>query len=141
MKNLAMFSFALVMMLGCCLCNAQTNIKVDSKSTASAKVEVYYFHFTQRCSTCHAVEDNAKSAIESLYPDKVKKGEYVFKGLNLDDANNKAIAKKLGVGGQTLLVVCNGKKVDITDKGFMNAHDLEKMKAEIKKAVEQALKG
>jgi len=138
MKNIVVFSFALLMMLSC---NAQTNKKENAKSTASAKVEVYYFHFTQRCSTCHAVEDNAKSAYESLYPDKVKKGEYVFKGLNLDDANSKAVAEKLGVGGQTLLVVCGDKKVDITDKGFMNAHDLERMKVEIKKAVEQVLKG
>jgi hypothetical protein len=136
MKNLIVFGFALALMLSC---NAQTNKKEDAKSTASAKVEVYYFHFTQRCSTCRAVEDNAKSAVESLYPDKVKKGEYVFKGLNLDDANSKAVAEKLGIGGQTLLVVCGGKKVDITDKGFLNAHDPEKMKAEIKKAVNNVL--
>jgi hypothetical protein len=141
MKNIVMFSFALVMMLGTLSCNAQTSKKANAKSAASTKVEVYYFHFTQRCTTCHAVEDNAKSAVEALYPEQVKKGEYSFKGLNLDDASSKAIAEKLGVGGQTLLVVCGGKKVDITDKGFMNAHDLEKMKAEIKKAIELALKG
>jgi hypothetical protein len=141
MKNIVMFSFALVMLLGSFSCNAQTNKKTDSKSTVSTKVEVYYFHFTQRCSTCHAVEDNAKNAVEVLYPEQVKKGEYTFKGLNLDDASTKAIAEKLGVGGQALLVVCGNKKIDITDKGFMNAHNLEKMKEEIKKAVEQALKG
>ena len=141
MKNIVMISFALVLMLGSFSCNAQTGKKSDAKSTASTKVEVYYFHFTQRCATCHAVEDNAKLAVESLYPEKVKKGEYAFKGLNLDDAGSKAIAEKLGVGGQALVVVCGGKKVDITDKGFMNAHDFDKMKAEIKKAVEQALKG
>lgn len=141
MKNILMSSFALIMLLGSFLCNAQTNKKADAKSTVSTKVEVYYFHFTQRCSTCHAVEDNAKNAVEALYPEQVKKGEYAFEGLNLDDASSKAIAEKLGVGGQTLLVVCGSKKIDITDKGFMDAHDLEKMKEEIKKAVEQALKG
>ncbi|MDP4208236.1 MAG: nitrophenyl compound nitroreductase subunit ArsF family protein [Bacteroidota bacterium] len=141
MKNILMFSFALVMMLGSLSCNAQTNKKIVTKNTVSAKVEVYYFHFTQRCTTCHAVEDNAKLAVESLYADKVKKDEYTFKGLNLDDASSKEIAKKLGVGGQTLLVVCGGKKVDITDKGFMNAHNPDKMKEEIKKAVDQVTKG
>ena len=125
MKRIVMLSFAIVMMLG--------NISISAQS--SKKVEVYYFHFTQRCTTCHAVEDNAKSAVEALYPDKVKKGEYSFKGLNLDDASSKAIAEKLGVGGQTLLVVCGDKKIDITDKGFMNAHDLEKMKNIIKTAI------
>lgn len=141
MKSLSMFVFALVMM-GSFSCNAQTNKKADAKSTVSTrKVEVYYFHFTRRCNTCLSVENNAKAAIESLYADKVKAGEYSFKGINLDDAGSKEIAEKLGIGGQTLLVVCGDKKIDITSQGFMNAHNPEKIKEEIKKAVEEALKG
>ncbi len=129
-------------MLGNGSCNAQANKNAEAKSsTVSAKVEVYYFHFTRRCATCLSVEENAKKAVETLYADKVKKGEYSFKGVNLDDESSKPIAEKLGIGGQTLLVVCGDKKIDITDKGFMNAHDFEKMKEEIKKAVELALKG
>ncbi len=141
MKQIAIFGFALIMMFGSFSCNAQDNKKADVKTTVSTKVEVYYFYFTRRCYTCESVESNAKLAVETLYADKIKKGEYSFKGLNLDDASSKAIAEKLGVGGQTLLVVCDNKKIDITDKGFMNAQDLEKMKEEIKKAVEQAIKG
>ena len=139
MKNIVWISFALVLMVGIFSCNAQTSKKSDAKSTASTKVEVYYFHFTQRCSTCHAVEDNAKLAVETLYPEKVKKGEYAFKGFNLDDASSKAIAEKLGIGGQTLLVVCGDKKIDITSQGFMYAHDLNKIMEEIKKAVNNVL--
>lgn len=134
-----MFSFALVMMLGIFSCHAQTNKKTEVKSSASAKVEVYYFHFTARCTTCHAVEDNSKIAFESLYPEKVKNGEYAFKGLNLDDAGSKAIAKKLGIGGQTLMVVCGDKKIDLTSQGFLYAHDINKIKEEIKKAVNNVL--
>jgi hypothetical protein len=141
MKSIVLFSFSLLMMVGSFSCSAQPNKKADAKSTVSTKVEVYYFHFTRRCNTCVSVEQNAKLAFASLYADQIKKGEYVFKGINLDEASSKAIADKLGVGGQTLMVVCGGKKVDITDKGFMNAQNLEKMKIEIKKAVEQAIKG
>ena len=141
MKQITLFSFALLLMLGNGSCNAQTNKNAEAKSSVSAKVEVYYFHFTRRCATCLSVEENAKKAVETLYADKVKKGEYSFKGVNLDDESSKPIAEKLGIGGQTLLVVCGDKKIDITDKGFMNAHDFEKMKEEIKKAVELALKG
>ncbi len=135
MKNIVLFSFAFILMIGSWSCNAQTSKKAGPKSTVSAKVEVYYFHFTRRCNTCLSVEENAKKAVELLYADKVKTGEYTFTGINLDDENSKAIAEKLGIGGQTLLVVCGDKKIDITDKGFMNAHDLEKMKEEIKNAV------
>jgi hypothetical protein len=136
MKQITMLSVALIMMLGSLSCNAQTNKKADAKSTVAAKVEVYYFHFTRRCNTCESVESNAKRAVEILYADKVKTGEITFKGLNLDDASSKTIAEKLGVGGQTLLVVCGDKKIDITDKGFMNAHDLERMKEIIKKVID-----
>jgi len=141
MKQITLYSFALLLMLGSWSCNAQSNKKAEVGSTVSAKVEVYYFHFSRRCATCMSVEENARKAVETLYADKVKKGEYAFKGVNLDEDASKTVAEKLGVGGQTLLVVCGDKKIDITDKGFMNAHDLEKMKEEIRKAVELALKG
>ncbi|MDP4183827.1 MAG: nitrophenyl compound nitroreductase subunit ArsF family protein [Bacteroidota bacterium] len=141
MKFITSISLVMILFLGSFLCNAQTGKKSVAKSNASLKVEVYYFHFTQRCSTCHAVEDNAKSALEALYSDKVKKGDYVFKGINLDDSSSKAIAKKLGIGGQSLLVVCGNKKVDITSQGFMYAHEPNKIKEEVKKAIEKVLKG
>jgi hypothetical protein len=140
MKQITIFGFGLFMLLGAMSCNAQENKKEKAQQAVSAKVEVYYFHFTRRCATCMAVEENAQKAMETLYPEQVKAGEYTFKGVNLDEGNNKADAEKLGVGGQTLLVVCGDKKIDITDKGFLNANDLEKMKEEIKKAVELALK-
>jgi aspartate/glutamate racemase len=140
MKQILLFSFALLLMPGNWSCNAQASKKAEVGTTVTTRVEVYYFHFTRRCATCMSVEENARKAVESLYADKVKKGEYSFKGVNLDDDSSKPIAEKLGIGGQTLIVVCGDKKIDITDKGFMNAHDLEKMKEEIKKAVELALK-
>lgn len=121
-------------------CNGQGE-KKSTTATSSSNIEVYYFHFTARCATCRAVEDNAKSAVEALYPEQIKSGEYSFKGINLDDASSKAIAEKLGIGGQTLLVVCGDKKVDLTSVGFMYAHDPAKIKEEIKKAVEKVLKG
>lgn len=140
MKQLMVLSFAFLMLFSVFTSDAQVK-KLDAKAAVSKKIEVYYFHFSRRCNTCKSVEANAQKAVETLYADKVKKGEYSFKSINLDEASSKAIAKKLGVGGQTLLVVCGKKQIDITDKGFMNAQDPEKMKEEIKLAVNQAIKG
>jgi hypothetical protein len=140
MKQLMVLSFAFLMLFSVFSSDAQVK-KPDAKAVVSKKIEVYYFHFSRRCNTCKSVEANAQKAVETLYADKVKKGEYSFKSINLDEASSKAIAKKLGVGGQTLLVVCGKKQIDITDKGFMNAQDPEKMKEEIKLAVNQAIKG
>lgn len=139
MKKIFILGLTFFMIMASLSGFARVNKNQAPENVVKPKVTVYYFHFTVRCATCHAVEDNSKSALVALYPEKVKTGEYTFKGLNLDDAISKPIAKKLGVGGQTLLVVCDDKQIDLTSKIFMYAQDPIKIKAEIKKAVERVL--
>jgi hypothetical protein len=86
-----------------------------------------------------AVEENARKAIEAMYPNEVKSGDYSFTSVNLDEAGTKEIADKLGVGGQTMMVVRGDKKLDITSAVWMAAHDLEKMKVEIKSGIDKVL--
>lgn len=134
MKQIAMLSFALVMIMGTWSCNAQTN-KKDTKTNASTKVEAYYFHFSARCVTCKAVEAEAKKNIESLYGGKVP-----FQSVNLDDASSKALAEKLQIGGQTLLIVKGDTKINITNEGFMYARNNPvKFKAIIKEKIDPLL--
>jgi hypothetical protein len=140
MKIYLLFSLAFILSMSAFSANAQA-VANQGNAQQTTAVEVYYFHFTHRCSTCLSVEETAKGALEKLYADKVKSGEYTFKSLNLDDDAVKALAQKLGVGGQSLLVVSGTQKVDITSQGFMNAHNPEKMQQEVKKAVEKVIKG
>lgn len=106
-----------------------------------ARIEVYYFHFTRRCMTCNNVEKVSKEAVETQYAEQVKKGEITFKSVNLDEKDGEAIGAKYKVEGQTLLIVSDEKRVDLTDKGFMYANNSpEKLKAEIKKAIDGFLK-
>jgi len=86
-----------------------------------------------------AVEENARKAVEALYPNEVKTGEYSFASLNLDEASAKEIADKLGVGGQSLMVVRGDKKIDITSAAWLAAHDPDKMKVEIKSGIDKIL--
>ena len=128
-----MLSFALVIMLGSMSCNAQDTKKQNTKQTsASGKIEAYYFHFSARCVTCKAVEAEAKADVESLYPGKVS-----FRAINLDDASNKALAEKLQISGQTLLIVKGSQKINITNEGFMYAKsNPEKFKSIIKEKID-----
>ena len=131
MKKIMMFSFALAMLLGAWSCNAQTTKKED-KTKASAKVEAYYFHFSARCVTCKAVEAEAKADIESLYGGKVS-----FQSVNLDESSSKALAEKLQIGGQTLLIVKGDTKINLTNEGFMYArNNPEKFKSIIKEKID-----
>jgi hypothetical protein len=141
MKNLFLLSIALIMMMGGMSCNAQSAKKQESKLISSAKVEVYYFHFTRRCITCNAVEAETKKSIEAMYPTLIKSGKISFKALNLDDKSSKTLAKKCGAEGQSLLVISGAKRIDLTSQGFMYARsNPEKLKTELKNAIDPMIK-
>jgi len=137
------FSFLAVVFLVTAFFTGTAGSSTNSgpSSLTAKKVEVYYFHFTRRCMTCNNVEKVSKEAVEQQYADKVKAGEITFKSVNLDEKDGEAIGKKLNVEGQTLLIVSGDKRTDLTDKGFMYANDSpDKLKAEIKKAIDNMLK-
>ncbi len=115
--------------------------KKSAKAAPAKKIEAYYFHFTSRCVTCKAVESEAQKNLNALYPQLAKNGLITFQSINLDENSSEAIAKKLDVSGQTLLLVKGDKKVNITNEGFMYARsNPEKFKAVIKEKVDALLK-
>ncbi len=135
MKKIGMLILSLAMFLGFIVCNAQTS-KVLENTKSTSKVEAYYFHFSSRCVTCKTVESEAKANIESLYGGKVR-----FTAINLDDDSSKALAEKLKVSGQSLLLVKGDSKINITNEGFMYARsNPEKFKSIIKEKVDGLLK-
>jgi len=110
-------------------------------SPEEKKVEVYYFHYTRRCATCQAVEDETKKALDQFYPTQMKDGSVTFLSINIEEGDNEAFAEKLGVSGQTLLLVAGDKKVDLTNDAFMYATTKpEKLHKEIRKTVDDLLK-
>jgi len=123
-----------ILVAGIMLGNAQT-AKKEPKVNASGNVEAYYFHFNTRCVTCRAVEAQAKADIESLYSGKI-----TFKAVNLDEASSKEIADKLGISGQTLMVVKGDKQIILTNEGFMYATtNPAKLKSIIKQKVDKLI--
>lgn len=131
MKKIIFLSFALFCMMGNFTLSAQTAQKQTTATPAPA-IEAYYFHNTARCMTCRAVEAEAKADLLNLYGNQV-----VFKSLDLEEEATKQLAKKLEVSGQTLLVIKGGKKVNLTNEGFMYARtNPKKFKEIIKKKVD-----
>ena len=122
-------------------CTGQTTSKeAVTAGNNSDKIEAYYFHFTARCTTCRTVEAKAKEDLESLYPNQVKQGLITFQSLNLEEAQYKTLADKLGVSGQALLLVKGDQKINLTNEGFMYAvAKPEKFKEIIKEKVDGLL--
>ena len=99
-------------------------------------VKAYYFHNTSRCITCKTVEAQAKADLNELYGEKVS-----FEALNLEEKSTDAIAQKLKVSGQTLLVIKGDKQVNLTNEGFLYAvTDPDKFKAKIREKVDPLVK-
>jgi hypothetical protein len=114
---------ALTLIVPVLSCNGQQDKKVTSSSSSASsdKIEAYYFHFTARCTTCKTIEASTKENLEKLYPNQVKQGLITFQSVNLDEASSKSLAEKLGVSGQTLLLVKGDQKINLTNDGFMYA--------------------
>ncbi len=143
MKKIISFLVLVIMTTSICICpdSSFSSPNGPSAMAPGKKVEVFYFHFTRRCTTCNNVEKASKEAVETQFASQVKNGEITFKSVNLDEKDGEAIGAKYKIEGQTLIVISGDKRVDLTDKGFLYANDSpDKLKAEIKKAVNGMLK-
>jgi hypothetical protein len=110
-------------------CQAQKEEQKAQDVVQKATVEVYYFHYTRRCPTCLAVEEETKKAVAELYAGKVS-----FASFNLDEAEGQKKGEAVGVSGQTLLIVKGKDKIDLTNEGFLyaktNPEELKKILSE-----------
>jgi len=143
MKEVISFLILITLVTGSYACtgNSSSNSSGTLLVNPVKKVEVYYFHFSRRCTTCINVENESRKSVETLYPEQVKKGEVTFQSVNLDEKDGEATGAKYKIEGQTLVVISGDKRVDLTDKGFLYANNSpDKLKAEIKKAVDGMLK-
>ncbi|MFH1702921.1 MAG: nitrophenyl compound nitroreductase subunit ArsF family protein [Nitrospirota bacterium] len=53
------------------------------------KVIAYYFHGTNRCTTCRTIERYSKEAIDRYFAQELKNGKLDFKPINVDEPENR----------------------------------------------------
>ncbi len=82
----------------------------------NSSVNVYYFHTNARCVTCLTIEAEAQQDVKELFGDKVG-----FMSYNLEDKEGEAKGKELGINSQTLVIVKDKQKINITNQGFLYA--------------------
>jgi hypothetical protein len=101
--------------------------------TKPSGIEVYYFHATNRCVTCQAVETVTKEALKQYYGDQI-----TLKSINREEDKTNPLIGKYKIAGQTLLILKGDKAVDLTNFAFMNARTKpEKLKAKIKDTIDK----
>ena len=142
----------ILFLLGLCLAfiSCNMNAKDDSakaaeKETVKDHVEVLYFHGKQRCATCIAIENNAKTALEENFGEQTKNGDGEFKVIDISKDENGKIAEKYEVTWSSLFVVKykEGKETseNMTEFAFGNARKSpEVFKAGVVRVVNEMLK-
>jgi len=134
MKSLKWFIYLFLITGFSYSCQGQNS--QEKATEKESDVHVYYFHYTHRCATCIAVENESRKAIQELYGHAVS-----FSSYNLDEKNGQEVAKFLGnIGGQTLLIVKGKTKINITSEGFMYARtNPDKLKQILKEKIDPLL--
>jgi len=140
MKNLSILFLIIMSSFSLTGFSQATEESTDQETIDEAVVEVYYFHFTRRCATCQAVEDESKAALEVLYPEELESGKILFIPINLEEEANEEFAMKMKIAGQSLLVVKGEEKIDLTSDGFKYARsNPEKLQASLKDTIDPML--
>lgn len=109
----------------------------STENITNEGIQAFYFHSSNRCATCIAVEDETLNALNQLYPEEMKSKKITFQSINMDEAKGEELAEKMKIAGQTLIIINGEKRVDLTNDAFMYAKETpEKLKAKIQEAVD-----
>ncbi len=124
---------------------AKDSITTDKNINSKLKVQVYYFHLTNRCHTCMSIESELRKTIDSLFKTELDSGIIRFAALNCELPENADLAKKYDAYGATLALTeyRNSKEIkkeDITSWAFSKVHFPEVFSKELKQKINEFLK-
>lgn len=120
MKTFVVFILS-VFLGGILVATAQTR----STAVTNPRVEVYYFHPTERCPIDQAIEETTRKLMQTDFVKEIKDGTIEFRVINTDDKANAKLVGNYDINTQALYVikVDKGKEIknDLTEFAFSNA--------------------
>ena len=66
----------------------------NNSSGPADRVDVVYFHRTQRCYSCTYMEDAARYTVETHFADELASGKVTFQVFNVEDEQNADVVEK-----------------------------------------------
>mgnify|MGYP001308211633 CR=1 FL=1 len=80
-------------------------VAAQAESAASVPVVyAYYFHRTFRCISCQTMEDLAARTIEERFSQEAQEGQVVWRSVNVDEPEGKALGQQFNARGSELVV-------------------------------------
>lgn len=76
----------------------------ETSSTSVDRVDVVYFHRSQRCRSCMYAEAGIHYTVETYFADELASGKLTFEVYNVEDKENAAIVDKYGAFTSSLFI-------------------------------------
>jgi len=77
----------------------------DGPTPPRHKLIAYYFHRTQRCKTCLAIEAYAKEALQEAFPDGLASGELEGRIVNVEEPANEHFVRDYELTSSAVVLV------------------------------------
>jgi hypothetical protein len=105
-----------------------------------AVLNVYFFHLTDRCDACTAIETNTKTVLNEHFKSQIENGTIKFYSFNINK-ENKAVTEKYQISYTSLLLVsADGTITDFTNTSFNYANlNPSKFQALLKSEIDKKL--
>jgi len=77
---------------------------VSSAEQVADKLEIYYFHRTQRCYSCLTIGKYVNEIIEDSFANEIQDGTIDFQEINVELPENREIVKRFQASGSSLFI-------------------------------------
>lgn len=86
--------------------------KQDKQPQVNDKIIVYYFHGTNRCQSCMAIERFTRESVEANFAKELKSGEVEFRSINVEETGNNHYVKDYKLYTRSVIIsdVVQGKE-------------------------------
>ena len=84
---------------------AESPIIADETKEAKHRLVAYYFHRTQRCRTCLAMEAYAEEALREAFPEAMEAGELEWQAVNTEEPANEHFVQDYQITSSSLVMV------------------------------------
>ncbi|MEW5826232.1 MAG: nitrophenyl compound nitroreductase subunit ArsF family protein [Candidatus Bipolaricaulota bacterium] len=76
-----------------------------ASSDGPCRIIVCYFHNTERCATCLAIEDAARETVETAFADDLAAGRVTWLSLDMEQPENRPYIDQFDLAMPTLVVI------------------------------------
>lgn len=145
MKKIILVSIALLLSSLMYSQTTTTGDTIISKNPSNLKLKVIYFHITNRCNTCYAIEKNVRLTMFTHFTSQLDSGVIDLMIVNCELPQNDQLVRKYEAYGSTLVLTSynNGSEIksdDISNWSFQKANIPDVFVSDLKTKIEAYLK-